>query len=223
MLKTGLNFIDEEIGNLEEGVITTIYGTPGTGKSTLSFLYMISVLKDGKKVIFLDTEGSFNIERVLQIANSQNFDINLNDIIVKKIFSFDEQIEIINKLDKIINKKIGLVIVDSLVMLYRLKLGDEPRKINIKLSEQLMNLNRIARMNNFPVLVTNHLYKIFDTNKEQMVGGNIIEYWSKVIIKLSRGKDVFKLFLEKHINKKAGITLNYTICKAGFCKKRTFL
>ena len=59
MLKLN-NFFDVLIGELQNDTITTIYGPPGSGKSTLCFEYVISCVNSGKSVIYIDTEGGFS-------------------------------------------------------------------------------------------------------------------------------------------------------------------
>lgn len=190
------NFIDELLGPLQTNTITSFYGSPGTGKSTLCFEYVNAYLKTGKKIIYVDTEGGFSPERLKQI----NPDINLNNIIVISPKTFEDQQKVISSLNKQITsaKSIGLVIVDSLVMLYRLKLGDSPKKINSDLGEQLRLLTEIARGFNIPVIVTNHMYVDFDTKEKKMTGGNVMEYWSKTILELDKDDDVKYACLKKH-------------------------
>ena len=71
-------FVDDLVGPLQTNTITSIYGAPGTGKSTLCFEYVSAYLKTGKKIIYVDTEGGFSAERLKQI----NPEINLNNVIV---------------------------------------------------------------------------------------------------------------------------------------------
>lgn len=191
------NSLDNVIGELQKDTITTIFGPPGTGKSTICFQYLLKILALGKKVIYVDTEGGFSPERIAQLAD---FKVNYEDIIVFSPKSFEEQQKVVVDLNKAIkhSKDIGLVIVDSLVMLYRLKLGGAPQKINSELGEQLRMLTQISRMYNIPILVTNQMYTNFDTKENKMVGGTLIEYWSKTIIELQKEGDIKYILLKKH-------------------------
>ena len=202
MLKLN-NFFDTLLGGaLPKETITTLYGPPGSGKSTICFQYIISCLNENKKVIYIDTEGGFSIERLKQL----NPNLKFEDIIIFSPKSFEDQQKIILNLNKEIKNanSIGLVIVDSLVMLYRLKLGDAPQKINADLAEQLRLLTEISRCFHIPILVTNQMYYEFDTKKPKMVGGTLIEYWSKTIIELENENDFKKATLIKHKFKKEG-------------------
>ena len=213
------NFCDEAIGDLQDNTITTFFGPPGCGKTTLCFHYIISALKENKKVIFVDTEGGFSPERLKQIYP----DVDLSKIIVLNPKSFESQQKIISNLNRDIknSKTIGLVIIDSLVMLYRLKLGDSPQKINKELAEQLRLLTEISRTFSIPVIVTNQMYVNFETKEKKMVGGTLIEYWSKTIVELEKEQDQKKLILKKHKFKKEGECAYYDIQNEGFCKSKS--
>ena len=82
------NFFDDIIGgDLPSDTITTIYGPSGCGKSTICFQYIKSTLNEGKKVIYIDTEGGFSVERIKQIFP----EVDLKEIIVFSPKSFEEQ------------------------------------------------------------------------------------------------------------------------------------
>jgi len=222
MLKLG-NFFDEIVGgHLQKDTITTIFGPPGCGKSTICFQYIISALNNKKKVIYVDTEGGFSVERLKQLDSN----IDFKEIIVFSPKTFEDQQKIITNLNKEIknSKIIGLVIVDTLVMLYRLKLGDAPQKINSDLGEQLRLLTEISRTFHIPVLVTNQMYQDFTTKEKKMVGGTLIEYWSKTIIEIDKENDVKTLILKKHKSIKEGIKKTFEIKEKGIVeiKNRSF-
>lgn len=220
-LKTN-TFFDDLIELLHSDTITTICGPPGIGKSTICFQYAISCIKNDKKVIYIDTEGGFCVERLQQMKP----DIDLKNIIVFSPKTFEEQHKTILNLNKQIknSKTIGLVIVDSLVMLYRLKLGGAPQKINSELGEQLRLLTEISRTYHIPILVTNQIYTNFETKEVKMVGGTLIEYWSKTIIELEKEQDRKRIILRKHKFKKEGENKNFEINKTGLieAKGRSF-
>ena len=210
------SFVDSILGPLQNDSITTFYGSPGAGKSTLSFQYCCDVLKKGKKVIFIDTEGGFSSERILQIDPSSR----LENILVMSPKSFENQHKIISSLlEKVKSiKDIGLIIVDSLVMLYRLKLGDSPQKINKELGEQLRLLNEISRVFKIPIVVVNQMYIDFNTGYNKMVGGSVLEYWSKTILELDKvGPERF-IKLTKHKFKQETKSIKYVIKNKGLEK-----
>jgi DNA repair protein RadB len=69
-LATGSKVLDEMLkGGYEKDIITTIYGPAGAGKTVLCILCAINVARSGKKVVYVDSEGGFSLERLKQIAS----------------------------------------------------------------------------------------------------------------------------------------------------------
>ena len=67
-ISTGADFVDELLdGGYEADAITTIYGPAGAGKTNLALLAALDIAKQGKKVIFVDTEGGFSVSRLKQL------------------------------------------------------------------------------------------------------------------------------------------------------------
>ena len=187
---TGSRILDQMLdGGYERDVITTIYGPAGSGKTVLCMLCAINVARMGKKVIYVDTEEGFSVERLKQITSSIHLDHKkvLNNIIFLKPLTFNEQKKCFEKLRELVNDKIGLIVVDTIAMLYRLEIGktDEVQQINRELGHQIAFLTQIARTKSIPVLVTNQVYSDFEEkDKVNMVGGDILKYGSKCLIEL---------------------------------------
>jgi len=79
-------------GGYEKDIITTIYGPAGSGKSNFCLMACASVAKKNGKVIFIDTEGGFSLERLKQIANldnSEDFKKILENILILKPTNFE--------------------------------------------------------------------------------------------------------------------------------------
>jgi len=188
-------------GGFEKEVITTIYGPAGSGKTNICLFCTIEVIKNGKKVIFIDTEGGFSVKRLEQI--SKNYKDILKNMIFLRPTKFSEQKKGFSKLKSLAEtKKVGLIIVDSIAMLYRLELGTtkEVYEINRELGKQIASLLEIARKMKIPILVTNQVYANFDErNKVNMVGGDILKYGSKCLIELQLTPDnKRRAILQKH-------------------------
>lgn len=199
-------------GGYEQDIITTFYGPPGSGKSNFCMMAAVNQAITGKKVIFIDSEGSFSIDRLKQLAKFET----IKNIILLKVTNFTEQCEAFSRLSNFLKQNISLVVVDSMVMLYRLALGEalegqdreKARTINRSLVRQLKILNEIARKKRIPVIITDQVYseflsrEDFEAGKEKkvkMVAGDILKYWSKCIIELqnlSSGRK--KAILRKH-------------------------
>ena len=204
-ISTGSKIIDIMLnGGYEKDIITTVYGPAGSGKTVLCLLCSINVARGGKKILYIDSEGGFSLERLKQIASHIGHDYKkiLDSMIFLKPTTFDEQKKAFEKLKDIVNDKIGLIVVDSIAMLYRLELGksEEIQDVNRELGRQIAYLTEIARKNAIPVLVTNQVYADFDDrDKVHIVGGDILKYGSKCLIELQiTPNGNRRLILKKH-------------------------
>ena len=83
--------------------ITLIYGPPASGKTTLC---MQLITKTKGKIIFIDSENSFNMDRLKQIEPN----ISLDNIIVIKVKRYSEQFKAIKDLKE--TKNLKLIIID---------------------------------------------------------------------------------------------------------------
>jgi DNA repair protein RadB len=214
-ISTGSDIMDWLLeGGYENEIITTIYGPPGSGKSNLCLLCMVN--NYDKKIIYVDTEGSFSIARIKQLAD--NYEDILKKIIVLTPTNFDEQKKVFEKLKNLVTDKIGLIIIDSIAMLYRLEIGitKDIFKVNRDLGVQLVNLIQIARKFKIPVIITNQVYADFeDKSKVNMVGGDILRYASKCLIELQRTDTEKKAILRKHRSLPEGKEIKFKITDTG--------
>jgi len=192
-------------GGFETDVLTTIYGPAGSGKSNIALVAVASVLKRGKKVMYIDTEGSFSVDRMLQLY--PEFAQSADKLLFLKPTTFDEQKESFETIRKTINvdrEIFDLVVIDSIAMLYRLEIGkgQEVFSVNKELGRQLGLLTELARKRNIPVVITNQVYADFekqDDSAVKMVGGDLLKYSSKCLIELKAGvHGVREAILRKH-------------------------
>lgn len=213
-------------GGYESEVITTLYGGPGTGKTNFCLLAAVSQAKKGHKVLYIDSEGGFSVERIKQLAGDSVSDV-LQHIILLKPTSFDEQRDAFKQLLMFISKEhFGLIIVDGMTMLYRLDFAHareqgahEVQKTNAELVRQMRILAEIARKQGIPVIVTNQLYMW--ENDTRMVAGDILRYWSKCLIELSHDKGKRVAYIRKHRHLPES-SLHFLIVSGGI-KKRGWL
>ena len=233
---TGSHDINQFLqGGYENGVITLFYGPAASGKSNFVTLAACHNAKKDKKIIFIDTEGSFSIDRIKQISGNLP-EFILKNIVILKPTTFQEQNQSFLKLLKELkqSENIGLIIVDSMTMLYRLELADarkkgieEIQKVNTDLIKQIKALHEIARKRNIPILVTSQIYSGFLSEEDwlagkqaqaNVVGGDILKYWSKCIIELKNKSNKKQALIRKHrsIPEK---TLNFEIINEGIRKR----
>jgi len=189
---------NEEVNNFIEGYssITTIYGEAGTGKTTLCLLATIEQALNNKKVIFLDAEKNFSIERFEQLLNNRNKDC-IKNILILKIKNFNLQHTQIKKLENI--KNVSLIIIDSITHYYRRLYKREPEIAKAMLGKQLSVLNLISKKN-IPVIVTSQVYSNMENDVLPLAKETLNKY-SENIIKLE--KNPRKIKLEKPGKKEA--------------------
>ena len=222
-------------GGYERGVITMIAGPPASGKTNLTLLASCSQAKKGHKVIFMDTEGGFSVERIRQIVGEDSEEI-LKNILLLSPTNFEEQKRAFFKiLERTRKETIGMIVVDGMAMLYRLELGDalglkdgnKVKEVNREVAKQMRILAEISRKQRIPVLITNQVYHEFLSEEDwkkgvqpeaNIVGGDLFKYWCKTIIELKKSDGKRKAILLKHrsLPKKE---LNFEIKNEGIFKK----
>lgn len=172
------------LDGIDFSALTNFYGAPGTGKTNVCLLASLECVKNGGRVIYIDTEGGFSTQRMSQLTPDIGQVLGKIQLIEPK--DFKEQGDIIRGLEK---KGADLIVLDSAAALYRLEYADpdkEALKANRELSRQMSILSGIARNKKMPVIVTSHTYKNWETDRNEIVGGDSVKYWSKVLVFLER-------------------------------------
>lgn len=205
------------VGGIERSALTNFYGPPGVGKTNICLIACLECIKNGGTVTYVDTEGGFSVERLKQIVGEENFDKTLKKIIIVQPKNFKDQGKAIKSLEK---ADTDMIIVDSVVSLYRLECADENREIleaNKELSVQLSILSNISREKNIPVIITTHTFKKWDTGENEIIGGFTVKYWSKAIIFIEHtGKmSERKATVIKHRSVPEGKTVKFFIVEDG--------
>jgi DNA repair protein RadB len=216
----GCKCIDDLLGGgFERGIVTQIYGASGTGKTNICIQLAVTTVYSGNKVVFIDTEG-FSAERFRQIAGDDAKKI-AGEIIIYEPASLDQQYSVVLELEKIMNEKIGLIILDSAALFYRLGLSiDDSNEENIALRRELLNqiglLHGIARKYVIAVVITNQVYKDVSTGELCPIGGNALEHLSKTIILLEKtGPSKRKATLRKHRSECEGTNCDFLLTDKG--------
>jgi len=207
-LTTGCKSLDNLLGGgVETQGILELIGQYGVGKTQICLALCVLVQQPQEmgglegSVLYLDTEGTFRPERIMEIAQTRELptDTVLKNIIVARAFNSDHQILIAQKLEQIIKEKnIKLVIVDSIISHFRAEyLGRESLPIRQqRLNQHLHRLLRTAEIFNIPVVVTNQVVASPDaflgpTNKP--AGGNILAHLSTNRVFLRKGKRYIRI------------------------------
>lgn len=205
-------------GGVEKGCITQFYGPPGSGKTNIALNLAVQCARNGKRTIFVDTEGGLSIERVKQIAGL-DFEEVANKIIVFEPSTFSEQDQVLKRVEEMfqLGEDADLLVLDSAVALYRVKDGDS-FSLNQELGKQMGLLLRIARRFNVAVVITNHVYSRFDGDGlVEPVGGTILKYRSKIMVELARGDLNGERFavLKRHRSRPEGLQTRFKIVDSG--------
>ena len=68
-ISTGSEYLNKFLNSgYEKGRISVIFGPAATGKTTLCMLAALATAKSGKKILFIDTENGFSVERLKQMS-----------------------------------------------------------------------------------------------------------------------------------------------------------
>ena len=220
-IQSGSSLDDLLAGGFEKGTVTQIYGPPSSGKSNIALSLAVNVAKNNRKVVYIDTEGGISIDRIKQISGHY-FENVANNIIVFEPTNFIEQTENLRSIDMWLRKhhdKVDLIVLDSAVALYRVD-DMKSYKLSKELRKHIQLLSNIARNYDIAVLITNQIYNAFDDeghNEIKPVGGDILEYISKVIIRLERGDEISQrtATLMRHRSIGEGRQVTFSITSAG--------
>ena len=210
-IKFGNGFDDLLGGGVLEGVITHLYGPPASGKSNLVQIAAASAVGSGK-VLFVDPEGGFSVERLKQVSGDRFMDV-LSNIMLVQPTTFEEQKAAIAKIEDVVTSmKVALVVVDSIAMLYRMEEDKDVRMLGRLLAQLL----RIARKYGIPVLLTNQVYNDFETNLTKPIGGTITEYFTKNTVELTRPEGQSRqAILRRHQSMGENQSLQFRITQEG--------
>jgi len=200
-ITTGSICLDRALdGGLPLGEIVLLYGEAETGKTTLAIQSAVNSARIGFKTLYVDCEGAFTVERLSQIAFS-DFEEVSEMIILTRPSSFQEQIEIIDELEKFINRRFGLIVFDTVTSLYRSEImgKNEAFNLNRELNRQVAVLMQIARTIPLSVLLLSQVRSSMQGVDVVPVATRILKFWSSSVVKLSRAgrRNMVRAFVEK--------------------------
>ena len=216
-LSTGLQRLDACIeGGFEKGIITEIYGEPGSGKTNLVLYSSIKSSELGK-VIFIDTEG-VSTERISQMTRGDSILSNLKFF---RIRSYEEQLESVPKIINIAQsmRDVVLLVFDTITVHYRAEreIRTELRKkTSNTLITQIEMLNNLALSKSIPVILVNQVYVDKTTSEVQPVGGSALSHIAKAIFKIQKlGSGRRELVVVKHRSLPEDLKCSFLITERG--------
>jgi len=211
---TGVKPVDDMLGGgIPYGRFTTVWGSPGCGKTSLAYSTAAQAQKDGKVVYFIALE-SFDIDR------AKLFGVDVDKLVIGRFPKAEQSLDTIIKLAK--EKAVDVIILDSIQALspkneqeeksgaFKSTENDTMALLARKLSQFFrMALDPVHRGNVAVLLIgqtrTNVGYIAF----EQLSGGNALKHSSKLIIQMRRGQKADAP--HKKIKTKEGKTENVII------------
>ena len=211
MLKitTGSASLDDLFGGgIETSSVTELYGEYRTGKTQLAHQLCVTaqlprelggLRVDGPvKVIYIDTEGTFRPERILNMAKRWEGDLDVKEVLKNimhgRAYNSDHQMVLSEKVAQDSQTEpIVLVIVDSLIAHFRAEyvgrgtLATRQQKLN----QHLHTLLKMAEVGNMAVILTNQVHSrpdMFFGDPTAPVGGNIVAHASQTRVYLRKSK-----------------------------------
>ncbi len=200
-IPTGSDEFDKLIGGgFETGAITECFGEFGSGKTQMSHILAVNIIKNNPKssVVYIDTENTFRPERISELAKA--VDLKPEDVLKKikvaRAFNSDHQMLLAEKVEDLIKKQdldINLVIVDSLTSHFRAEfigrgtLAERQQKLN----RHMRDLAMLASIHNLCVYVTNQVMSKPDQffgDPTKAIGGHIVAHASTFRLYLRKGK-----------------------------------
>jgi len=203
-------------GGLEGGAITLLFGEAGSGKTNICLQVARNVAITGKKVVYIDTEG-VSLERLKQISGD-DYETVMRNILFFEPHSFDEQEKFVDKGAKLAESslEVGIIILDSATIHYRLTRNDEERGVRKSLSPQLAKLLAVARSKDIPVLLTSQVYTDIEKGTFEPLGGHVLLHNAKAIIRLDKvSTGVRRAVIIKHRHLEEGRRTEFRLTSTG--------
>jgi DNA repair protein RadB len=203
-------------GGLEGGAITLMFGEAGTGKTNVCLQVARNVASQGKKVIYIDTEG-VSLERLKQIAGDEYEEV-MKNILFFEPHNFDDQEKIVDKAVRLAESslEVGVIILDSATIHYRLTRNDEEKGTRKSLSTQLTKLLGVARNKGMPILLTSQVYTDIEKGTLEPLGGHVLLHNAKAIIMLDKvGASTRRAVIMKHRHLEEGRRADFKLTRVG--------
>jgi len=155
-LQLKCNPIDNLLGGgIEYKTITKIYGEAGSGKTNLCLQASRECANNEKKVAYIDSEGA-SLERLNQICKKYNYEKIIKNILFYNPLSLEDQEKMIKNAINI--KDLGLIIVDTINLFYRINLEGDKEGAMRSFTRQMANLQIAAREKDIHVIVVEQVY-----------------------------------------------------------------
>lgn len=160
MISSGSETLDTLLGGgIRSGLITDVYGESGSGKTQLCFTLAVNCIKNGGKVMFVDTAGTFRPERIMEIGGL--WDVLEKITYLRALVTADQ----INAIQKIADLEPHLVIIDTVTGLFSVEYSGPSRHLAVM--KHLRNLAMAAIASRCAVVVTNMVRNVITNDVDQ--------------------------------------------------------
>jgi DNA repair protein RadB len=208
-LPTGLPALDELLGGgLDTDAVTEVYGEGGTGKTILCLQVAVRVALAGRWVVYIDTEG-LSVDKLEALAEGKLPQV-LEHLLISSPGNMAEQnraVDTATRMARDTSRPVGLIVVDSATMYYRLELGGkEEETARRDLGLQLAQLVSSALQVPVPVIVTNQVWRKVADGTLEPVGGAFLNHAAKTILRFDRLQGEWRrAVLMKHRSRPEGM------------------
>ncbi|MGD0716613.1 MAG: DNA repair and recombination protein RadB [Halobacteriota archaeon] len=185
-------------GGFPTGVVSHIYGEPGSGKTSLCIQLATSVIRSEKRVIFIASDP-FPSERFAQIAATDTATLS-QKLLVFEVKSFDQQRVTLRNIRKIAKENVGLIIFDAVTTYYRLEQAkDTEIRSRQAFANQVLLLLGLAKKYDLAVTLTNQVYVDTDTQEVLPVAGYLLDNVSAIVLQFVKThSERRRAILKKH-------------------------
>ena len=179
------------VGGIPRGRVTEIFGSEGSGKTTLAQHIIAEAQKNGGIVAYIDAEHAFDP------AYGANCGIQLNDLLISQPDTGEEALEITETLVR--SGAIDVIVIDSVAALVpRAEIEGEMGDAHVGLQARLMSqaLRKLVAAigkSKTAVVFINQLREkvgVFFGNPEVTPGGRALKFYSSIRIDLRRGESI---------------------------------
>ena len=206
-IKTGSQDLDQLFDGkgVETKAVTQFYGQSATGKTQICHTLSVTVqqLRPDYKTIYIDTEGTFRTERIIEIARAKGLEptgVLQNIRYIQPLNSSRLESTLQDDLCRqlTLDKDIKLLLVDSVINHYRAECSGRGMlsQRQSRLNKTMHFLQNVARVYDIAVVITTQVqtsvsgYCLADSDRP--IGGNVMTHTSTLMVRL-KGNSSYRI------------------------------
>ena len=177
------------IGGIPRGRVVEIYGSEGSGKSTIALQIISQVQKQGGKAVYIDAEHA------LDPTYARALGIDLDELVISQPDYGEQALEIAEILVR--SGAVDLIVIDSVAALVPKaeldgNMGDVQMGLQARLmSQALRKLTAVLNKSGCSCIFINQLREkigIVFGNPETTTGGRALKFYSSIRLEIKRGE-----------------------------------